>query len=86
MTSSIKLICPRCGAKTTVYHFEWSAITCMKCKWAVEKQEWIKPHSVMCAIQEITYLEGEPIQWVNSNEIDENGYSISMYSFMLSMN
>lgn len=38
----INLLCPHCNQVSTVYHFEWDAITCWFCKRDVELKEWVK--------------------------------------------
>lgn len=40
MITSVKLSCPACQKITKVYHLEWEAIKCTKCKNYVYKHEW----------------------------------------------
>jgi len=36
-----KLItCPKCSQTAKVYHFSWSALTCMCCRESVDKSQW----------------------------------------------
>ena len=35
-----EIVCPRCDASTTVYHFSWSALECQWCKSMVNKNDW----------------------------------------------
>ena len=35
------ITCPKCSKSFPVFHFSWSAIVCVHCKEAVEKEEWI---------------------------------------------
>ena len=35
-----EIVCPRCDASTTVYHFSWSALGCQWCKSMVNKNDW----------------------------------------------
>ena len=32
--------CPKCSQTSKVYHFSWSALTCMCCRESVEKYDW----------------------------------------------
>ena len=34
------IICPKCTAENTVYHFAWIAITCQTCKKMVNKYDF----------------------------------------------
>ena len=36
------IFCPKCEADRRVFHFDWSAVTCTKCKAVVEKSDWLK--------------------------------------------
>ena len=36
------IFCPKCAADRRVFHFNWSAVTCTKCKAVVEKSDWLK--------------------------------------------
>ena len=33
--------CPYCKSKHKVYHFNWSSLTCKKCKKDVKRSQWI---------------------------------------------
>ena len=35
-----EIICPQCNNKHTVFHFSWSALTCLNCNHSVDKNEW----------------------------------------------
>ena len=35
-----EIVCPKCQQYNRVYHFSWSAITCLCCKESVNKEEW----------------------------------------------
>ena len=32
--------CPYCENQAVVYHFAWSALTCIKCESSVNKPDW----------------------------------------------
>lgn len=34
------IICPKCTKSTKVYHFCWSAISCLNCQWLIDKNDW----------------------------------------------
>ena len=34
------ITCPKCSQTSKVYHFCWSALTCMCCREDVEKYDW----------------------------------------------
>ena len=34
------IVCPECDSKARVFHFDWSALTCLNCNHSVEKYEW----------------------------------------------
>ena len=35
-----EICCPKCQGTFPIYHFSWSAITCLHCKQSVDKYEW----------------------------------------------
>ena len=35
-----QLVCPECESIRTVYHFNFSGLTCPECKQSVDKYEW----------------------------------------------
>ena len=35
-----QIVCPECRSIRTVYHFNWSGLTCPECKESVDKYEW----------------------------------------------
>ena len=35
------IICSKCRGSATIYHFSWSALVCLKCHEAVQKNEWL---------------------------------------------
>ena len=35
-----QLVCPECDNIRTVYHFNFSGLTCPKCKQSVDKYDW----------------------------------------------
>ena len=35
------IFCPKCEADRRVFHFNWSAVTCTKCKAVVDKSDWL---------------------------------------------
>jgi len=35
-----EIVCPNCDAKHKVYHFSWTALTCMDCGKDINKEEW----------------------------------------------
>ena len=35
------ITCPKCRKSFPVFHFSWSALTCIHCKESTEKNEWI---------------------------------------------
>ena len=34
------ITCPKCSQTAKVYHFSWSALTCMCCRESVDKSQW----------------------------------------------
>ena len=34
------ICCPKCKGIVRVYHFSWSAISCLHCKQSVDKSQW----------------------------------------------
>jgi hypothetical protein len=36
-----RILCPNCNHQSIVYHFSWSALSCMHCKGMIEKDEWL---------------------------------------------
>ena len=36
-----RILCPNCNHQSIVYHFAWSALSCMHCKEIIEKDEWL---------------------------------------------
>ncbi len=35
------IICPKCNNKQAVFHFSWSALSCLDCNAMVNKYDWI---------------------------------------------
>ena len=35
-----QIVCPECRSIRTVYHFNWSGLTCPECKESVDKYDW----------------------------------------------
>ena len=35
-----QIVCPECGSIRTVYHFNFSGLTCPQCKQSVDKYSW----------------------------------------------
>jgi ribosomal protein S27E len=35
-----EITCPKCSQNAKVYHFSWSAITCLHCRESVNKTDW----------------------------------------------
>ena len=35
-----EISCPKCEGTFPIYHFSWSAISCLHCKQSVDKYEW----------------------------------------------
>ena len=35
------IICPQCNSHARVYHFAWSALSCIHCDADVNKNDWI---------------------------------------------
>jgi ribosomal protein S27E len=35
-----RILCPHCMNQSIVYHFSWSAKSCLHCKADVKKNEW----------------------------------------------
>lgn len=48
-----KLICPRCGKATVVYHFSWSAGRCQGCASDVGKYEWIVADKLTAFVRKV---------------------------------
>ena len=35
-----QIMCPKCQSVRTIYHFNWSGLTCPDCKESIDKYEW----------------------------------------------
>jgi len=35
-----QLQCPKCQSIRTIYHFNWSGLTCPDCKESIDKYDW----------------------------------------------
>ena len=53
------IYCPQCNNRTTVYHFQWTALKCYHCEAMVNKHDWyLQPNSKSTMAQnEYYYLE-----------------------------
>ena len=36
-----QLQCPKCQSVRTIYHFNWSGLTCPECKESIDKSDWL---------------------------------------------
>ena len=36
-----QLKCPKCQSVRTIYHFNWSGLTCPECKESIDKLDWL---------------------------------------------
>ena len=36
-----QLKCPKCQSVRTIYHFNWSGLTCPECKESIDKYDWL---------------------------------------------
>ena len=36
-----QLKCPKCQSVRTIYHFNWSGLTCPECKESIDKYNWL---------------------------------------------
>ena len=36
-----QLKCPKCQSVRTIYHFNWSGLTCPDCKESIDKYDWL---------------------------------------------
>ena len=36
-----QLQCPKCQSVRTIYHFNWSGLTCPECKESIDKYDWL---------------------------------------------
>ena len=34
------IVCPECDNKARVFHFDWSALTCLNCNHSIDKYDW----------------------------------------------
>ena len=35
------IVCPECDNKARVFHFSWSALSCLNCNLSVDKYDWL---------------------------------------------
>ena len=36
-----QLMCPKCKSVRTIYHFNFSGLTCPECKESIDKSDWL---------------------------------------------
>jgi len=36
-----RILCPICNNQSIVYHFSWSASSCLHCKNMINKEQWL---------------------------------------------
>ena len=70
------LFCPCCQNQITVYHFNWSSLTCNKCKRNIEKYDWFVRSDPSKFSKRLTLCDPKVKYYIDKNSVgqrDERG-------------
>ena len=69
------LYCPLCNKQHTVYHFNWSAITCQRCNKSIQKTEWWVSSDPTKFSKRLTLCNPKVKYYIDKNSVDEVSYN-----------